>query len=347
MIDRQKRCEEESARLIVSLSDKFKYRGASPYELLTLFSGLTPWLTSSTIHVDGCGYLAQEDPTWERDQHIILVKTQNEFGKEELKTVVHELARHMQHDEVLQLLNVMIKYLQNLHDQADLLEMLQKDVKRIEENDDDLEAAEEGIELWMSDQIIGPICCTRSLDNEYYPEPVDYPNDHLTVSMRKEINKFYNYKVSGITMISNDVFIFDGNDIEEMDWPIDILFDYVGISEDRYVEKKVESSFVKSYYSDYIEFGDHDDTNKYEFVVEKVTGINRVILSMKYGTQVFANVDCIMMRIFQSEVFLDWVKSVQWTLWFGRDEQEKLNDIEALTQKLKELEQENEELRQN
>ena len=343
LIKYQEELKKESERIIIDTGTRFKYHTMASYHLLTYIINLTPWIISQIQTIDGSGMLSSEDPEWFRDSHIILVKRRCGLKEETLKRVVDIVGQNIQQTEILKLLKVMITRFRNTidDDAQELLETLKGYYRQLKKQNNNYDIIANTLELWMGNEIVGPFSITRTLAAEYYCEPFNYPRDPLTAKIQEKSEGFSDYESNYITVLDDTAYIIDHDEAEELHWPDEINVEFVAIAEDRAVNS-VESNTVKLIESHHINLNIKDDSTKYEFTVDQVINMDHEIISVKYGAGVFLGIDNKMLSILQTTAFVNWTKSqdVNLELWFGRNEIAKLKDIEAVKNRVKQLEQE-------
>ena len=357
LLTRQRSLRKESSRIIIDTSGPLKYNGLTPLELMAYIIKVSLWIQGRVYAVnDEIGCVSAEDPLWDRDQHIILVKKKNEYNEQQMIHIIKILTEYIKQRKILLLLNAMIQRLKYTKDKQgrELLTQLERYKKNIQ-NSYDREIIFKVIKMWMSDNLLGPFAVTRTLYNYHYESVQHYIADPLVIEIRKGLGEhFCDYEIDQITIIDDRMFILPYDDVKAMDWPYDVEFDIVAIAgNDRLITKHQNSRIMAIYKTNYIKCAEQSDDTKYELVVEHVVGMDRFIMTLKYGKYVFDGVDKGMLKILQRQEFINWCRNTaKLTLWFGRDEKDKIHDYESfrmnnyiLKQRIRALEIENEKLK--
>ena len=330
---RQRGLKTESSRLVIDTSNYFKYRGITALEMMEYIMNLTAWIQGCVYQIDeNIGCVSICDPTVERDQHIVLVKKENDWSKQMIAGAAETLSHKVTSKQALLLLRAMRNRLRHSQD-----ETIKKIVKQLTKYETNLQNKQEKtttkielIKLWLGNVIVGPFALTRDLFNHYFNKVVGYIAGPLIMKMRQEFEDIHDWEIDQLTIIDDTYFVFDHDDITGMKFPSIMDLDFVGIADiNRSIDVKSNTVTVKKYKSDYVKGMEQSDETKCDFLVKKYHNKRNYFMSLEYGDDVFQSVDETMLNIFQTMTFVDWCQdTANLELWFGYGDRRKINDYE-------------------
>ena len=351
ILKRQQLLKEESSRIVIDTSGRIKFRGLTSIEALGYVTGTTPYIQGGVYVVnDTVGAVSGGDRSWERDQHVILVKKRNELSKEEKTKFGEVISKHLAQGQLLKLITTMMARFENsIEGKSNVVFSLLSKCEKLISEKHDIKLSCKIIKLWLGNVIIGPFAITRTLANDFYKYLGDWIVDPLLRELKKNLKglNFYDVNIDQITILDDKYFVFDHDEMMRVGWPNEINFDVVAVATPgRHIEKKrfTVETICESHH---IHAGPDNEDTKFSFVVENCPHLDNYIITMDYGDLVFDGVDEQILAILQGKPFIDWCKDedINLELWFGRNEREKIKDYGKLIQKVHELEIENERLR--
>ena len=200
------------------------------------------------------------------------------------------------------------------------------------------------LDVWFKDVVIGPLMITRSLSihdvNDY-----DFIEGPMIGHIRNQMNTdLFHHELEHITLLDDRYFLISGEDATKMEWPHEIMYDFIGIADEKQKLKEKKVKIIKKYKPHFRKGKTQSNDTKYYSILHK----NQFGLYLKlyYGKDVFRGINDILNQIFNSEIFHEWLKSrdVNLDLWYGRDEKDKIEDHRKLQHMYQQLALQNDEL---
>ena len=341
--------KSESSTLVYDVALRSKFHGFTPLQLLAYILGSQPWAVSTSREVSDDLAVGYVDTEWIRDSHAVLVKQKNILTKKQSKQVIQILVDHLTNEQIEIILQRMVKRTATMEEKEDKEKnkVIKKIILMETENLDGTftkERKQEILEVWFGNVVIGPLMITRSL-SLHNVEDYDFIEGPIIKIIRNNMDiDLYSGDLDHITLLDDRYFLISGEDATAMNWPHDIMYDFIGIAEDKqkYEEKQVKR--LKKYKRHLVKgMNDSDDSKYYSVLEENEHG---VYLRLHYGKNVFKEVNHNLNQIFNSEDFHVWLKSrdVNLDLWYGRDEKNKMEDHRKLQHMYQQLALQNDEL---
>ena len=347
----QERQVKESRIMIFNTSSRSKWYGFEPYHMLLYIIGKQPWHIGE-LHDGGTGYgrLGYRDPDWARDSHAVLFKTSLDLEEEQVTELVGCLAEALEDEDVDKLLKVMIKRMSTMTTNDDNKETIQTlkalDKKIVGERIFEKEQRKVILKGWFTDVIVGPIGITRSLSVQNAEKSKDFMDPITEYVVDEMSTDIYGIDVDKVTILDHKCFYITGEAAEEMEWPKEVMTEFIqiGVPGQYLADKKVR--IEKKYKKMYLENYDETKETEYRVCVAKTGEVK--FLRLLYGEEVFLGVNSALIDIINSRSFFLWRKSkcVDWDLWSGNKEDDKLYDHRQLLKANLRLKQENEKLKE-
>ena len=159
------------------------------------------------------------------------------------------------------------------------------------------------------------------------------------------IQPIFHERVHHITVLDDEYFMITGRDAFDMKWPDDVTCDFVAIADQGQKVAVKHVQRLETFPAKYVAGRPKTAENSYTVAVYQDD--QGKYLKMEYGGSVFGDINGVIARIVNTESFTTWVKSktIGLDLWYGRDEQDKIQDHRNLIKMYKELQAENRELK--
>ena len=350
---------KESKIIVFDLMKEDNLFVLDPYSLLLFLTKKLPAIAGMSVllgpqqnpNISNLLITTFRPASLERDDAIILIKSylspKEQFDEPSMKIVVDAIINGFSDDDFVQIGNEMKKFVvkktaknmdqKTLFDKIIRLNLNTKHIAR--------ETKVQMLRLWFTNAISGPFCITRALDIVSSDHVLH--SDAISCSITREIknnaaNSFWNFNMSYLMVTDTNYYVISGDINEAMDFPSEVNFTYIGLREPgikyKPFNERASFRFPSLWRADRNE---KNASNEYYLVVvfNPTTNTNR--LKVQYGNNVFPKIHSLIMHIANSTRFDVWCRdSVQWEIWFGRDEQIKLKDYRALKQQNKILNEE-------
>ena len=344
--------KQESSSLIYDTALRSKFYGFTPLQLLAFILGYQPWAVGigKVVTDDGMtvGFIDNE---WIRDSHAVLVKQRNKMNKRTTREVVKILVGYLTDGQIETILHQLVKRTEGVEEKNDEQEgILIKQIASIQSKNEDgkfnNKKRSEILHLWFKNIVIGPYIITRSLST-FNINKYDTIQGPLITIIRNTMGiDLFNMTLDHITLLDDRFYLIPGADAKAMDWPHDIMYDFIGISGETQKTEERETKILKKFKSRVAEGMDEDMDTEYYVAMESNEG--GIYLRLYYGTDVFGMANYFLTDIFNSEDFNNWLKSpeINWDLWCGRGEKDKMEDHRNLQIMYQQLLKENNKLQE-
>ena len=352
LMTRQESLMKESKLFVFDLAKETNFSCLDPYSLLLYLTGSLPAVPGTLNNAGNLGWLSYRPPNMERDDHLVIVKSNEQYPEEHLKVMIETIASDLNEDEFIKIGFLMKKRILTIKKKSKTKGQFYKRIKSIDlESPFSKESKIEILNLWFSDAICGAFCITRTL------ELIDYPNfltsDALMNATSAKIKavfgtqNFWNFQMNYLILIDQNYFLIGGEESEDMDFPLDIKYNYIGLRESGQKLQNVKEKPIFTFGKQYLNGYEKIDENEWHAVaVKHVNG--RVRLKLEYGDNVFYGVQQELIKVINNSRFNTWctgTDDVKWEIWFGRDEQDKLSDYRTLKQRNRELQKQIQQLK--
>ena len=339
---------KESSIFVFDLSKESNLVPLDPYSLLLYIAGLLPAIPGILIPCGDYGYASFRPAKLERDDHLILIKLTNKLDPQNLEHVIDAFCDDLGTDVFIKVGKMMKKVIttmkkrkkkQSVFDQICNLVLTGTMIKTTKK---------EILHLWFSDAILGPIFITRSLELIEFDEAVESKAIYCsTTNKLKAKMSFWQFTMDHVILMDKNYFIINGKDCEDMDYPMEVQHNYIGLKDQNSKIQSVKETFLCNFEKKYLHNFDKIDYNSYHVILVKTaSGSKR--LKVQYGAGVFYGIFTTLIEIVNGMRFDEWRKNtpnVGWELWLGRDEQSKLQDYRMMKQENIKLQREIEKLR--
>ena len=275
----------------------------------------------------------------ERDDAIVLIKSYvPEHNSEMLEIVMEEVIRGFNDKELFEVGFEMKKFVVKQTTMDETKRGLFDRISRLNLSGSlTRETKHEILTLWFSNAITGPFCITRALDliggQHVLNCAVISCAITRAVQARVGCDKFWNFAISYLLVTDPNFYIISGDINQEMNFPRQVSYNHIGLRvagiKYNVVPEKITHQFTPERLPNGAEF-------HAVMVINSKTKQRR--LKLEYGKEVFGNLHSLIIHVANSTRFDKWCKNaVEWEIWFGRDEQTKLQDYRMLKLQNKEL----------
>ena len=345
LISQQKHEEGESNMIVVDHSRGHHICCKSPYELYRYISGDMPYTWGESVPVDGESEKYGFVPVnVKRDDHILIVKAVNDLDIQQTRTVIQSIVRDGNPKDVVQILKIMKQISKTMdHEDQDLNHKQLKSLKITNENYN--QSAPAVLTLWFADWVCGPVFITRALTKWDMKLSSSVVADDNTRELMKKDNEFFKFKTQYILNLDSEYFVLPGDCMENMDYPKEIVVDYVLITDPGDYNTQRKFKILKIVHADYLD-DDSDEDYKYTTCLVEDAETKQKRCKLFYGDEVFMGIASEMREIVNREDFRKWTKNkAGLDLWAGTGENEKIADVRDLKKKLKDMMEENAKLK--
>ena len=339
--------------MIYDTALRTKCYGFSPLQLLLYTLGYQLWAVGTGRKTSGGDTIGFIDTEWIRDSHAVLVKQKNQMEQQDTKRVVNILAGYLTDGQIGTILQHLVKRTETMEQTKDKnVNKMIKHIKLIQSENVKGQFTQNRkkqiLQLWFKDIDIGPYMITRSLSIHDIPD-YDCIEGPMIEIIRNNMSKdLFDVVLDHITLLDDRYFLIPGDDAQMMDWPHEVMYDFIGIAEENQKIDEKSTRLLKTYKGHHLkgldEGLDESDDTKYFVTMEK----NRfgVFLRLNYGNDVFGDINYVLNQIFNSEDFHNWLKSdaINLDLWCGRNEKDKIEDHQKLQQMYQEMVLKNQQL---
>ena len=333
------------------ISKPAKFHLVSPYEMLLYATGHHLWVTTPTWVVDNYGRFGFEDLYWKRDSHCVLVKRPSKLNKKQQKDLIAALAGILNQDEFVRILHIMINFFSTVSVENgtekkkvdDALERLQAfdDIGQQDFNDEEKKVM---LHHWFNKFFSGPLLLTRSLSIQTVSS-TDLLIDKVTKYIRERYDEGFNkYDIVKVTLLDSAYYVIPGTIISALKWAHNAAGDFVEIFDPDEEMVMQPHNIVHCFNTHYKDGAKKSPETELTCCVCKKR--NGFYLSLRYGSDVFWGVTTELHVLFNSAKFHLWAKNSNLTIWFGRDEADKLEDIRNLKLQIQNLTKKNRALTQ-
>ena len=289
------------------------------------------------------------DNEWIRDSHAILVKQRNQMKKKQTKQMVKILAEYLTDGQIETVLQQLMKRTVTVEEKEDEDESkMIKQIASIQSQNLDGKFTNikkrEILYLWFKDIVIGPYMITRSLSTFDITNYDTIQGPLIKIIRSKMDTDLFGMELDHITLLDDRYYLISGADAKAMDWPHDVMYDFIGISGETQKTEERKTKILSKFKPHVVEGMDESEDTKYYVAMEK--NALGIYLRLYYGKDVFGEINYFLTDIFNSEEFNNWLKSseVNWDLWCGRGEKDKIEDHRNLQYMYQQLLLENNEL---
>ena len=276
----------------------------------------------------------------ERDDAIVLIKSYvDKQSPDLLEIVIKELIAGLSDEELINLGYEMQKFVVKQTTMNEPQKSLIDRIMRMNLGGRSITRSTkmEILSLWFSNAITGPFCITRALDliGGHHLLNSNAVSCSITRSIQDQIgsDKFWNYSISYLLVTDPNYYIISGDINERMHFPREITYNYIGLKVPGIKYNVVAEKTTHRFTSEFLQSGE-------EFYVEMVFNLQtkQRRLKLEHGVAALGNLHSLIIHVANSTRFDKWCRNaVEWEIWFGRDEQTKLNDYRVLKEQNKQL----------
>ena len=350
MISRQQERKEDGKYMVFDLKKETKFYCMDFYDTLLYFIGIQPWVFSSYTLVEGFGKIAFEDEDWYHLSHAVIVKNKNLYKQEIKDEIINLLAPQVPPAQCRKLIELSLKRLStkcekncNFHTIFNELVNLEKIIKDGDEKIT-IEVVVKFLQIWSEDVISGPLAITRSLGIENIDNHSSSIFDPITKQIKSKLkhDNWKHFDIKNVTLLDDRYYLISGEEEEDMEFPWEIQCEFIGVSDGaQQIENKDKGICKKRIKEEYItRFGTTKNFAVGVWIMEEQEGDDQYYMKFKHGSDVFDGINGLLNKIFNSIRFNVWIKSQDIELWYGQDEQTKLEDHRNLKKEAEKLKEE-------